>query len=400
MKILVVTDAIPFPPYNGKQLPIAKIFTELSQRHNVHLLILNTKKNLNTEPQKQIPAAIKYLGAVETKRNTSAKRTFTNAFASFDYSLHETLKAVGTNYYDYIWISPVTHYAFAVFCKENGLRFFNKMAIGLNDSKTFQYRDSINEMLLSRIFKWRYVTYWLRSFFIAQEEKKYLELADIIHVQTAAEKNKLIDIAGDDAAKKIIAAPNGVKEELFGCTYNSKSSYILYMTHLDGDRMQESKWFLQKVWQRIKKQIPNAKLVIAGKPPQQPLPFIQNDASIIVNGYAADLKALYENARLAVVPTFHGTGLINRILDALCAGVPVVATPQAAATFQGLRHSEEILAAQQPALFAEKVVQLFNDGALCMQLSHNGRSYAKKFPTWQQTAAVIEKKLSDTITEL
>src|SRR5207244_9547999 len=79
------------------------------------------------------------------------------------------------------------------------LKFFKHIALGLNDSKTYLYRDSINEMWHSKIFKLNNVIDWLKSFLIAPLEKKYLSLANVVHVQTQNESNKVKKLLSSSA---------------------------------------------------------------------------------------------------------------------------------------------------------------------------------------------------------
>ena len=271
------------------------------------------------------------------------------------------------------------------------------MAVGLNDSLTYLYRDSINELKGSRQLKRRYLTDWLLSFFIAFREKKLLKTAHLIRVQTNYEEKKLKKVLGESKKPKILVAPNGTKEELFKCSYQGiDSPYILFMTHLDGGRIDESSWFIKKVWPIIIKQIPETRLLIVGKPPKKILPHLQQYKSIITHGYASDLVALYNQIRIAVIPTFHGTGLINRLLDALSAGVPAVSTPNAIATFTDLNPGEHILSAKKPGNFAQQVIDLYNEKPRRLQLAEAGRKFALQFPTWKTSCEIIE----DTLIEL
>jgi len=165
------------------------------------------------------------------------------------------------------------------------------------------------------------------------------------------------------------------------------------MTQLDGGRVKESQWFIKNVWRKIKLALPKAKLLIVGKPPIKPIPYLTYDDSINIKGFADDLVELFNTVRIAVVPTFHGTGLINRILDALTANVPVISTPQAIRTFQSIEVGKHILAAQTPKDFTNEIVHLFSDRNYRIQIGNEGRNYAKNFPTWEESISNIELAL-------
>ncbi|MBG9375484.1 glycosyltransferase [Panacibacter sp. DH6] len=403
MKVLIVTDALPFPALNGKQLPIAGLFECISKTHITHLLVL-AEAGIEIKDHTALPKSIIYKGSVPVKKINSKKKlissalTFKHSISLYKYDKSSLGNVIGSEHYDFIWVSPAHYYSFISFCNNNNLRFFKKVAIGLNDCKTFQFRDSINELMYSRIFKLRYVTEWLRSFPLEREERNFLALADIVHVQTLNEAEKVRKVVRNRLKPLIVAAPNGIKEELFACSYNGvNSNVILFMTHLHGHRLKESEWFITKVWPVIKKKLPEAKLSLVGTPPKTKIDYIDTDSSILINGYADDIHELYNTVRLAVVPTFHGTGLINRILDAITAGVPVVSTPQAIATFPGLISGKEILSASGAKQFADAVIKLYTDINFRCKMAADGRLYAKTQNTWPQSALVVQEAMESLV---
>jgi glycosyltransferase involved in cell wall biosynthesis len=400
MKVLIVTNTLPFPPLNGKELPIARLFEKISINNKVDLLVLEEKKTGMAKPVK-LPSTINFIGYLPVKKISLIRKLFTSiltlkhSISPYNYSLVKIKNVIGDKDYDYIWVSPVTYYSFINFCITHKIRFFKKIVIGLNDAKTYQYRDSINEFLHSKVFKLRYITVWLRSFLLQKEEKRFLALADIVHVQTQSECQKVKKIIPAPSKIKVVVAANGIKEELFACNYNGiDSNFILYMTHLFGDRKKESEWFIKKVWKIIKESLPHAKLLLVGTPPKQPIEYIKDDKNIIVHGYAEDMISLFNSVRLAVVPTFHGTGLINRILDALTAGVPVVSTPQAIATFTGIKVGKEILAGNNVKSFAQEVINLYNKRQFRLTVAENGKQFARQCATWQQSANIIQNEMA------
>jgi len=402
MRILIVTESIPFPPYNGRELPIAGIFNHLSNTHTIHLLIINTSNHSKKDKLANLPSSIHFIGEVaaikKSKRKILIDALSGDVLFPFTLPFDSIQKVVDNSKYDFIWVSPVSYYVIVNYCIKNNLTFFKYIALGLNDSKTYLYRDLMNEMLCSKIFKRKYVGYWIKSFLIAAEEKKYLALANIVHVQTQNESDKIQKFLSQSAPSRIVIAPNGIKEELFACSYKGiDSNKILFMTHLDGGRLEESEWFIKKVWPLIKKGIPDVKLLIVGKSPKKNIIDIHSDENIIVSGYANDLLNIFESVRLTVVPTFHGTGLINRIQDAMTAGIPVVTTPQAARTFTNIKQGYHLLSARKPLAFANEVMRLYNNRSVRQTIGANGKEFAKHFPTWQQSALKIETNMLSSL---
>ena len=224
MHFLIISDSVPFPPLNGKELPTAKLFEYISARHSVDLLVLSKNKENDLQRIQNIPINITLINIIKIRNKHKVKK-LSNYFISwnkivdnFVYDDDIVLETLKEKKYDWVWIYPLSNVEFISHCETLGIHFFSKMAVGLNDSLTYLYRDSINELKGSRQLKRRYVTDWLLSFFIAFREKKLLKTAHLIRVQTNYEEKKLKKVLGESKKPKILVAPNGTKEELFKCS--------------------------------------------------------------------------------------------------------------------------------------------------------------------------------------
>lgn len=400
MKILLATESIPFPPRNGRELPTARIFEQLAQYHQVDIVVISQNRKDYDERHFQVPSHIGETFFLEYQKLSPKKRAVNELsgkkpaffFRQLDPVAVKTL--FDNRQYDFIWVSPPGNMALMEVCQELGIHLAKHSILGLNDLKSSLYADEIHEIIYGGNYKKDYLTHWLRSHLIARVEKKYLKAFDLIHVQTPKEKQKTLELLDDPTfADRIIDSPNGVKQQLFNCTYQGiHNNAILFMTHLDGDRKNESQWFVKKVWPKIKKAT-DAELWLVGTPPSGKVSWIDKDQRIKVLGYVPDLLATFEAVRLSVVPIFHGTGLINRIQDALAAGIPLVATNHSASTFPQLSHLEHLLMAMTPSDFADQVIHLYENSALRMRLSQNGREFIKTQPTWIQTADTLRLKM-------
>ena len=106
-------------------------------------------------------------------------------------------------------------------------------------------------------------------------------------------------------------------------------------------------------------------------------------------GYVDNLVELYGSVRLAVVPIAHSTGLINRALDAITAGVPLVATSRVLSTIAGCEPGRDAITADTATDFANAVCSLLGNNTLSQTYSAAGRALAKQQPTWQESTEAI-----------
>jgi glycosyltransferase involved in cell wall biosynthesis len=97
---------------------------------------------------------------------------------------------------------------------------------------------------------------------------------------------------------------------------------LRYMPNVDG-----LLWFIRCVLPRI----PGARLRIVGHAPPLSLRAHARKGRVEFMGYVEDLAPAYRDAALAIAPMRSGGGTRLKILEAGAHGVPVVASPQAAA---------------------------------------------------------------------
>jgi glycosyltransferase involved in cell wall biosynthesis len=118
-------------------------------------------------------------------------------------------------------------------------------------------------------------------------------------------------------------------------------------------------WFLNEIFPSVRSAVPGARLTITGDPgPESPTP----SEHVILTGRVPDVRPLLVSSAVSLAPIRMGGGTRLKILEAMAAGTPVVATSKA---MEGLdaQHGEHLLVADTPAQFAEAVHRLLSDPA-------------------------------------
>jgi len=133
-------------------------------------------------------------------------------------------------------------------------------------------------------------------------------------------------------------------------------------------------WFTRKVLPRVLERSPNARLVIVGAepPPRHSLPHLPGN--IELRGFVEDVREPLSRYSLFVCPILSGSGMRVKLLEAFAAGIPVVSTHLGA---EGLAEKDgEICAlADDPAAFAERILELFHDPATARQMACRAREH-------------------------
>lgn len=128
-------------------------------------------------------------------------------------------------------------------------------------------------------------------------------------------------------------------------------------------------WFCQEVWPLVRRRLPDATLQIAGtRLPTDangvPLvPEAWRGPGITTLGFVEDLGELYTGSAAMIAPSFDGTGVRLKLLEAFRCGVPVVTTPDGAAGL-AIEGGREAFVESDPQAFADRAVEVATSGAV------------------------------------
>lgn len=146
------------------------------------------------------------------------------------------------------------------------------------------------------------------------------------------------------------------------------------------------------------KEKPNTKLLIVGKIKNDSLYFcLHKVPGLRLLGFVNDLQYLYNSVTLYVVPIIHGTGLINRVLDALTAWVPVVGYPHPLKTIDGFIPNIYGVSAIKAKDMAKEIIILLSNNKKLYKFSKKGKEITANWPTWGTNTKKIEKVILEKI---
>jgi glycosyltransferase involved in cell wall biosynthesis len=113
--------------------------------------------------------------------------------------------------------------------------------------------------------------------------------------------------------------------------------------------------------------------VVGGALPES-LSFFAALRHVEIAGHARDLSPFFARCACLVVPLRYGGGLRIRILEAMAAGVPVVASP-VAIEGMSLEAGRHLLVAARPAEYRSHVQRLLSDPEFGRSLAREAQSH-------------------------
>jgi glycosyltransferase involved in cell wall biosynthesis len=146
-------------------------------------------------------------------------------------------------------------------------------------------------------------------------------------------------------------------------------------------------WFLKKVWPRVLSAQPNVKFHLAGKGLSKTDPrFFQT--GIVNHGEVDDAEVFMQSRGVMIVPIQAGSGIRIKSLEAMALGVPVVSTSIGA---QGLtvESGTQMIIADDPAGFADGIIQLLLNPAASQEMTQQARAYVEQHHNLKRNTAEL-----------
>lgn len=153
-------------------------------------------------------------------------------------------------------------------------------------------------------------------------------------------------------------------------------------------------WLAREIMPLVWVQHPDTRLIIAGNDPTWTVRRLASDQRVSVTGYVRDLGSLVASATVAISPLPYAVGIQNKLLEAMAAGTPVVASAIAAQGL-GALPGRDLLVAETAEDLAAALLRLLDDANLRAQVGASGQRYVTEHHRWdvviEQLTAVYER---------
>ena len=254
-----------------------------------------------------------------------------------------------------------------------------RMANSINTYKKPIIIDFVDSMYLN--FSERLKSSNLLTSFLIRRELNRLKLfekkiADLSH-KSFVVANKDLEAIN---SKNIIALPIALDLK-FIVKKNKEVSknQIIFTGNMDYfPNIEAVNWFYKNCWKIIKNKIPSCKLYIVGRnPTSRILRIISNDKNVFVTGEVESIFNYIINSSVAIAPMQSGSGMQNKIVEAMAVKIPVITTHLGLGDIKA-KDGKNIIVASTPELFAKKVIYLLKDQDLREKIGCEGQKYVFK----------------------
>lgn len=191
---------------------------------------------------------------------------------------------------------------------------------------------------------------------------------------------------------EILIVPNGVDHEKYHPMDREKKYDLVFTGNMSyAPNVNAVEYLANEILPIVWKTLPNVKMYIAGATPDPRVKKCTNE-KIIVSGWLDDIRTAYAESRVFIAPMRIGTGLQNKLLEAMSMRLPAITSPLANASL-GAKPNEEILVGSNAEEMAQHIITLLTDKEQADRLAQAGFDFTNRVYDWGKATEVMEEAM-------
>lgn len=198
--------------------------------------------------------------------------------------------------------------------------------------------------------------------------------------------------------------PNGVDLARFQPEPEAPGKHLLFVgSFRHFPNIEAFRFFMDEVWPLVLQRHPDATFTVVGGPDHclhwnlytgnLPLP---RDSRVRILGFVRDVRPLYAECNLVVVPTVVSAGTNLKVLEAMAMERAVVSTTSGCAGLE-LCAGESVCIGDSAGALAQEICRLLDDPGLRRRIARSARRVAEQRYDWPRIASVQARVWEDLL---
>ncbi len=380
--LVVILSRFPYPLEKGDKLRAFYQIQDLSKKYNIHL-ICTIEENIKST---DFDIVKQYCSDIQLFKLNPLFKYLRLCFAFFTHkpfqvayfyqlSIHTKIKKILRD------VKPNHIYTQLVRTSEYVKNYHDC-------PKTLDYMDAFSKGIERRVKTSKgLMKYILKLEFtrLSLYERQIFEYFENHSIISEQDRSYIIH----PKAQSIAIIENGVSTHFLEKIETEKIYDIVFTGNMSYPPNIEAVKYLHE---QIKPLLPQkTNFLISGINPHRTL-IKMKDTNFHVSGWVNDIRLSYASSRIFVAPMFLGTGLQNKLLEAMAMGIPCITTELANKALKAIPN-KEILIASNPTEFKEQIIKLLTDQNCYENISKAAQTFMKEEYSWY----TMNQKLIDLI---
>lgn len=390
MKILMLTPYLPYPPASGGQIRTFNLLKYLSKKNEITLVCLYK----NSEEKKYLSYLKPYCKSIHLckrpEKPWQPKNILRAIFSSYPFLIIRNYSAEAAHILKTL---------------------LNRGSFDVIHAETFYVMPHLPEtpipfVLVEQTIEYEVYQHFINTlpFFIRPLfsidiaklkywERYYWKKAQLVGTVSETDRDVITKL---EPQIKPVIIPNGAGDEMFVDHLRKKDLSKLKLLFVGSfywlQNTEAADFLIKKVFPKIIASLPQATLIIAGQNAKLKIADASGKNIKIVDiapNDADTIKNLYKNSTLFIAPIFGPGGTRLKLLASMASGLPIIATQTGIEGLE-LEDNKNILVANTPQEFVEKVKLIFSNETIYEKIRKNAYKLVKERYNWESISNQLE----------
>jgi sugar transferase (PEP-CTERM/EpsH1 system associated) len=386
MRIFMLVSRVPWPLEKGDKLRAYHQLKHLARHHEVYLCCLSDGK-IHPDALNQLKTITPHVSIIRLNRLLILWRLLLALFSS---------KPFQVNYFFERRASRMVNRMISefkpdhIYCQLIRTSEYVKNLHHIR--KTIDFMDALSAGLQRRAAG----ASFLMKFFVVEEARRLRNYEHLIfdyfdHHTIISEQDQQLILHPE--RNKIVIVPNGIDTTFFAKRNTSEAKFDLVFTGNMSypPNVDCALRIAREIMPKLLLKRPGVRLLIAGANPIQVVRQLRSPA-IEVTGWMDDIRDAYGNARIFIAPMRTGSGLQNKLLEAMAMELPCITSTLVAGAMRAENRKHLIIEDDNDRIVGQ-ILALLDDPSLAGQLARAGKDFVTTVFHWESTTSRLEKLL-------
>ena len=385
--ILVILSRFPYPLEKGDKLRAYHQLKELRKSFDITLVAISDK-TISEEHKKHIEALCI---SVHIARITNASKALGILSALFNGKPFQTgyffRRSIQKKIKSLVKVSDIKH----IYCQLIRTTEYVKEIHSV--TKTLDYMDALSTGIERRVHLQPFYKKWIFKMEAKRLQKYERHIFDYFENRTIISDQDKKYISHPDRAS-IVSIPNGIEASFFEDLEHTNEYDFVFVGNMSYPPNIEAAHYIVN---KILPHFSTATLLLSGATPHPSIiKLADSNNRITITGWVEDIRESYLKGKIFIAPMMIGTGMQNKLLEAMAMKTPCITTPLANNAI-GSKVDKEILVGSNEKELLAACEKLLLDNDLRISIAENAHKMVKEKYNWPKSTNKLIELFNNTI---
>jgi sugar transferase (PEP-CTERM/EpsH1 system associated) len=388
MKVFVVLSRVPYPLDKGDKLRAFNFIRYLSAYHDIYLCCLN-ENPLHPDALAKLKPYCKEIFIIKLSKITIAFNLFKSIFSAKPFQIGYFYSSKANRKIKAIIKTLQPDHIFCQLCR------MAEYVKDLNIPKTIDYQDVFSYGVKRRMQRDSFYLQPLLNTEYKRLQKYEHDIFDCFdHKIIISETDR--NLISHPKKKEIHILPNGVDTSYYQRLKIEKEYDILFTGNMAyPPNIDACQFLIKEILPLVIKKYPDCKVMLAGASPHFLVKKLQSD-HVEVTGWVDDMRLCYSKSKIFIAPMRIGTGLQNKLLEAIAMKLPCITTSLANDALKA-KEETEILIGNNAEQLADHICYLLENERTGNDMAFNAYNFVNTNYSWQHNIEQLNKIITNTL---